>query len=286
MSTRHKQAPLFNQTVQISTGANGFLIIPMYVDHTSKTNHFITATLQIAQPNPNMIHDVKLFVMTGSQLIEWLLSLRFNNYFGDPIQCLYSNKQLPQHTYRSEVSESRSVCFLIDNRYSSVTSKTVDVSISEEWDESITSLDLVTTIPPHDDSIKQTVENLVITAKTDLKIITPYIDMSLISQLLSKHKDSINIQIITRSRSEFSNKGAKEAYNHINKNLGKNHRVNEHVHSRIIIRDSQEALVSSADLTQDSLLGQFNAGIVVSEPNIIRKLGDYFKRTWESSSVS
>jgi hypothetical protein len=51
-----------------------------------------------------------------------------------------------------------------------------------------------------------------------------------------------------------------------------NHRMNDLVHSRVIIRDNEEALVSSADLTQDSLLTQFKAGVLTTDATMIRSL--------------
>jgi len=284
MSTRHKRIPILEQTLGVTTGANGIRIIPRQIEHVGKSNHIINVNFQVLQPNPNMVHDIILYVLDELQLINWMLSLRFNNQFLDPVHYIYSSGQIKQGNYRKVISENEHLCFLLYNRYSTVTSKTVNLSIYEEWDESENPLDVVTTIPPHDDSLKQGVKNLISSSTTDLKIITPYIDMSLVLQILAKHNNGINIQIITRSRGEFSGKGPKEAFNHINRSIGKNHKTNEHIHSRIIICDGNKALVSSADLTQDSLLGQFNAGILVSEPDIIRKLLDYFKRTWDASS--
>ena len=286
MSTRHKQIPIIEQDFDVSTGANGIFLIPRQIDHGGKSNHFINVNFQVLQSNPNMAHDIRFYILNEQQLINWLLSLRFNNQFIDPPHYVYSSGKILQANHRMEISESIHLCFLFDNRYSTITSKTVKVSIYEEWDEPVNQLDVVTTIPPHDASLKQGVENLINSSTKDLKILTPYIDMSLISQLLTKHKAGVTIQVITRNRSEFSNKGAKEAFNHINKNLGKNHKTNEHIHSRLMISDGHKALVSSADLTQDSLLGQFNAGILVSESEIINKLLDYFKRTWDLSSIS
>ena len=150
-------------------------------------------------------------------------------------------------------------------------------------DESITALDVVTTIPPFDKSLSQDAERLLSNTSSDLKIITPYIDMTLVSELLKIHQQGIDIQIITRTRKEFSGKGAKEAFEHIHGTIS-NHRSNDLIHSRIIIRDSQEALVSSADLTQDSLIGQFNAGILTTDSNSVSKLLDYFKQVWNKST--
>lgn len=284
MSVRHKIIPLFEQTFNVSTGSNGMVLQPIEFGHVGKSNHSINVTFQVVQSNPNQVHDIKFYILNETDLITWLLSLRFNNNLNCPKHYVYSSGQKHQATHRLDISEDMRLCFLLDNRYSTLSSKTVNVSVYEEWDEPVNQLDVVTTIPPHDDSLKQSVESLINSSTKDLKIITPYIDMSLVSQLLAKHNNGVAIQIITRNRSEFSNKGAKEAFNHVNKSIGKNHKTNEHVHSRLIICDSHSALVSSADLTQDSLLGQFNAGILVSESEIIRKLMDYFKRTWDVSS--
>lgn len=199
---------------------------------------------------------------------------------------MYYSGQVISNNFRLSITSSRHIYFALDNRYSTLTAKQVSVSIHEEWDEQFSSLDLVTTMPPDDKSLNDDVIQMIERSKGNLKIISPYIDISFIAEILKKIKEGVNIQIITRTREEFIGKDKKASFDYISQNIQKNHRTNAYVHSRIIIRDSNEALISSADLTQDSLVGQFNAGIIVSESNVIKKLLDYFEKVWTRSSFA
>lgn len=284
MSNRHKQVQ-YNETFQVSTAAQGLRLIYRSIDHVGKVNHVLHGSFTVAQPNPNMIHDIKFCILDQLQFMNWLLYLvRTSSSFTIPSEYIYNSGQVPQGSFRIPISSNNTAYFILDNRYSTITSKEVTVSIYEEWDEQILSLDVVTTIPPEDKSLSEAVERIIGESKNDLKIITPYIDMSLITELLEKLRQGVNIQIVTRPINEFKGKDKKSASSYIRKYLDKNHKVNTDIHARMIIRDSVEALVSSADLTQDSLLAQFNAGIIVSDTNVIRKLLDYFNRVWARSS--
>lgn len=174
--------------------------------------------------------------------------------------------------------------FILDNLFSQARSKTVQVSVWEEWDETPSNLDLVTTTPPQDRSLSNDVKKMISSAKHSLKIITPYIDMLLVSELLEQQEKGLSIIIITRSKKEFSGKDTKTAFDHIHDALKQNHRANDLVHSRVLICDDTTSLVSSADLTQDSLIGQFNAGIILSDVSIINKLNSYFNQVWQKST--
>ena len=55
--------------------------------------------------------------------------------------------------------------------------------------------------------------------------------------------------------------------------------------AEMISRDETEAIVSSADMTQDSLLGQFNAGVLTSDKETIRKLIGFYTDVWNKSGT-
>lgn len=289
MSLRHKRVERFNDMIRIGTSTmNATHLIRLQIDHIGKDNHTVIGNFSVQQTQNNTALDIRFYILSEEQFISWVVeNLGKSVSFPHPKYVVFGNGNLAKmDNFQISITASYNMYLILDNRHSFSTLKNVKVSVIEEWDESTSSLDVVTTIPPHDTSLKQDVERLISSAREDLKIITPYIDMSLISEILQKHSNGVNIEIITRTKKEFTGKGAKEGFDHINKNLDKNHKTNEHIHSRIIIRDSQEALVSSADLTQDSLLGQFNAGVIVSEPSTITKLSDYFKNVWNKSSFT
>lgn len=295
MSTRHKNVELYNGTVTVGTGKNGLFIIYREIDHSGKTNHTLNIAYSVVQPTQESNHNIDFYVVEEKFLMNAFF-YRISNpppsgyadtTFPAPTDCLYmTNNRKINDSFTISITKSSHVYFVLDNKPSFTTKKNVDLSIFEEWDEVSSSLDVITTIPPYDKSLSQDAERLISSSSTNLQIITPYIDMTLISELLKKQREHKTIEIVTRTKKEFSGKGAKEAFEHVHNNFGKNHRTNELVHSRIIIRDSIEAIVSSADLTQDSLLGQFNAGVIVSDPILIKKLQDYFTNVWQKSTPS
>ncbi|MDZ7849882.1 MAG: phospholipase D-like domain-containing protein [Halodesulfurarchaeum sp.] len=52
------------------------------------------------------------------------------------------------------------------------------------------------------------------------------------------------------------------------------------LHSRMIIGDDSELLVSSADLTRDRLYDEFNAGIYTRDPDAVNEAIEYFDNIW------
>jgi len=286
MTTRHKQVEVVKDTLQVPTGIAGIKLTFYNVDHLGKNNHVIHGSFCVHQTNTDQIHDIKFYVLDELQLVNWFLMSMRSTYYSIINDCMYYSGQVISNNFRLGITSNSHIYFALDNRYSTLAAKQVSVSIHEEWDEQLSSLDLVTTMPPDDKSLNDDVIQMIERSKGSLKIISPYIDMSFIAEILKKIKEGVNIQIITRTRKEFIGKDKKASFDYISQNIQKNHRTNEYVHSRIIIRDSNEALISSADLTQDSLVGQFNAGIIVSESNVIKKLLDYFEKVWTRSSFA
>lgn len=291
MIDRHKKIQIFNDMIEVPASNNSIRFHSHKINHSNKANHRIWGEYIVAQPQGRKDLDIKFYILGGCQLGKWtLLHLGRSsgtNVIREPDDYLYSSSgRVSRDEFELDITNDVELFFVMDNHFSFVDSKSIKLSIWEEWDETLSKFDAVTTIPPFDQSLSNDVRRIISNAKNELKLITPYIDMSLISLLLEKNQKGLHIYVITRSRKEFSGKDAKQAFEHIHKNIGKNHRINELVHSRIIISDGNEALVSSADLTQDSLIGQFNAGILVSENNVIRKLNEYFEQVWKSSDLS
>ena len=54
----------------------------------------------------------------------------------------------------------------------------------------------------------------------------------------------------------------------------------KNIHSRLIICDSKEAIVSSADLDQKSLQGLINIGIKTSNYKLVKEIISFFDQAW------
>ena len=53
------------------------------------------------------------------------------------------------------------------------------------------------------------------------------------------------------------------------------------VHSRMVIIDDSEVLVSSSDLTRDQLYDEYNAGIWTSDKETVKKAIDFFENLFQ-----
>jgi hypothetical protein len=53
----------------------------------------------------------------------------------------------------------------------------------------------------------------------------------------------------------------------------------------MIIVDDKEALISSADLTRDQLIDEFNAGIWVRDKETVKRATEFFDNIWEESKT-
>jgi len=57
-------------------------------------------------------------------------------------------------------------------------------------------------------------------------------------------------------------------------------------HARMIIIDSKEVLISTADLTRDQLYDEFNAGIWSENPDTVHAAINFFENIWSDDNIS
>ena len=289
MPLEHKKSELMDDTFQSKPGHTNYQIFSFPIKHQGKTNHRVIYEFEVDQPDPTINHKMYCYIFSEHKLADWFLkNLTYTNS-GIPmnnLRHLGHSVEASKNSHEFSIKSDVRLYFIFVNWYISTITKNIHLKIFEEWDvekeneDKFEDSELFTTVPPYDKSLLQQSEKMINNATENLKIITPYIDMSLISLLLEKFDSGIHIRIITRSRNDFSGKSSKEAFDHLKRKLRENHKDNSLIHSRVIIKDESEILVSSSDLTQDSLLSQFNAGIVSRDTNIIQQLRDYFENVW------
>lgn len=285
MSERHKKIEIFNNTVVVSVQDKGLYFIPHVFNHEGKSNHKVWGNFSVSQLNPSQIHDIKFYFLGALQLADWLSYLvEKQSWYMEPQKFAYNSGKVIDGKFKKIIPRNAHAFFVLDNRFSTFAEKQVSVQIFEEWDEVPSSNDVVTTIPPQDKSLKAEVEDIIRESKTSLSIISPYIDMSLISDLLNKAQQRVLIQIVTRAKDEFKGKNKIESFNYLREHLARYHKTNNLVHSRIIIADGVKVLISSADLTQEGLDAQFNAGVVTTDRLVVRKVLEYFNTVWDKTS--
>jgi len=295
--TRQKKIKIFDRDISLGTILKKDPIVYHREEilNAGKINHKIHGSFTVNQTN-NSKDSIKFFILTDMQYLHWFQRMATTrpgvfaqlskNTITDPQEFLYSsNDALPQGSFDIQMDKENVIFFILDNAFSTLTSKIVRLTIWEEWDESILPLDVVTTTPPQDTSIEETIQNMILTAKKELKILCPHVDMFFVKPLLEQHDKGIKIYMITRGVSERTNsRENKQALKYIQEKLKTDHQVNPHIHSRIIIKDEIEALVSSADLTETSLKSHYNAGIILSDPTLVQKLLSYFNQAFRDSN--
>lgn len=137
----------------------------------------------------------------------------------------------------------------------------------------------------HVKKIHECIGQMLARAEKEIRIASPFIDMfyeELIN--LKQNSPELSIKIITRPKREIEGVRGKIAQNVVDL-LGiatkDNVLQSPILHSRIVIIDDSEVLVSSCDLTRDQLFDEFNAGIWTSEKEAVKEAIKYFENLFE-----
>ena len=124
-------------------------------------------------------------------------------------------------------------------------------------------------------------------AETEIKILSLYIGMMYEDIVnLAENNPNLSIKLITRPSKDIKGTRERIARNVLDllKMATKGDlKTNEILHARMIIVDDKEALISSADLTRDQLIDEFNAGIWVRDEETIKRARAFFDNIWEES---
>jgi hypothetical protein len=139
----------------------------------------------------------------------------------------------------------------------------------------------------HVKDIYAKVKRMLNSAEAEIKILSPYMDVMYEDIVdLAKNNPDISIKLVTRPSRDIQGmreRIAKNVLDLLKIATSGNLRTNEILHSRMIIVDGKEALISSADLTRDQLIDEFNAGIWVRDIETIKRATDFFDNIWKQS---
>lgn len=133
---------------------------------------------------------------------------------------------------------------------------------------------------PHAEDIHNKIRDMLSRARTEIRITSTFIDM-LYAEIIDLKRQNPNlvVKIITRPKREAKGertKVARKVIDSLNAATKGNVVELDLIHSRMVIIDDEEVLVSSADLTRDQLVDEFNAGIWTSDEEAIRKAIMFF----------
>ena len=139
----------------------------------------------------------------------------------------------------------------------------------------------------HVKEIYAKVRDMLNSAEAEIKILSPYMDVMYEDIVdLAKNNTGISIKLITRPSRDIQGmreRIAKNVLDLLKIATRGNLRTNEILHARMIIVDDKEALISSADLTRDQLVDEFNAGIWVRDEETVKRATDFFDNIWKQS---
>jgi len=127
-------------------------------------------------------------------------------------------------------------------------------------------------------------------AENEIRIISPYIDI-LYEEIINiiKNNENISIKIITRYKKDikgFRERIAKNVIDLLSVATKGQIVQSDIVHSRLIIIDEEELLVSSADLTRDQLYDEYNSGIWTRDKDAIKKSIEYFDNLYKHYKIN
>jgi hypothetical protein len=137
----------------------------------------------------------------------------------------------------------------------------------------------------HVKDIRNKLFEMLHSAEKEIRICSLFIDM-LYEELIGikNEKPYIDIKIITRPSKEIDGLREKIARNVLELlkiSTKGNLKQFELIHSRMIIIDEKELLVSSADMTYIGLIDEFNAGIWTKDHDTIIKAIEFFDNIWK-----
>lgn len=138
----------------------------------------------------------------------------------------------------------------------------------------------------HVRSIHNKYKEMFSSAQNEIRIISSYIDLMYEEITDLAKNQNVTIKIITRPAKDIKgtrNRIAKNVLDILKIATRGNIRKNDITHTRMIIIDDDELMVSSADLTRDQLFDEFNAGIWTKDKETVKNAIDFFENLWEES---
>ena len=282
MTSNHLISDTLEKTFRVGTQKFGLFFMPYFISHVGKNNHKLNLTFSVESSDSS--DDIMFFILNEQEFID-----SFSSYVGNLANNTYRTpKDSPffirttNYSYEIPVKDNGMIYLIFDNTHSTFTRKNIHLLISEEWDENIQPSNFVSIVPPENVSLKTEIETMIDESNESLYIISPYVDTLLINKLLQKFNQGIDVKIILTT--EKVDGISKDGLTQIRKYFPHNHKIVPNTHARILIQDQISILLSSADMNQKSLQVQYNAGIRMSDPFIIKKTLDFFELLWKKDS--
>ncbi len=138
----------------------------------------------------------------------------------------------------------------------------------------------------HIKQIHDKMVEMIKSAQKTVRVSTLYFDMLYENIIERAERENVEFKIVVRPRADI--KGVREKINKnvldiMNRSTKGNVRTNPISHSRLLIIDDKEVLVSTADLTRDQLFDEYNAGMWTRDTEVVVQAIDFFENLWNES---
>lgn len=143
--------------------------------------------------------------------------------------------------------------------------------------------DFLVTSPDNVSSVYGEIRSCLDKAKKEVLVCSPWITY-LTTEFKNFFKLDIDIKVIVNWREEDLASGITDWDKlRVLDKLGADIRYNNDLHAKMLIVDSKEAIISSANLTQRGLQVNYEAGVIIRKIEDVLQASEFFKGVWEES---
>ncbi|MEN4006800.1 MAG: phospholipase D-like domain-containing protein [Methanobacteriaceae archaeon] len=144
--------------------------------------------------------------------------------------------------------------------------------------------DFIVTTPNSTGTVYAEIRKNLAKAEKEVLICSPWI-----TYLVDEFKEinnQIDMKIITNFREEDVKSGITDIDKiRVLKKQGADIRYNNDLHAKMILIDSEIAIISSANLTRRGLSVNYEAGVIIKDQNHVKMALEFFKGVWEESEA-
>jgi len=247
-----------------------------------------TTSIDVFDENdiPELV-KVKDAISMKEQDIFVLLGVK--SYIPDLVHCFWQEHHYGLRLSFIGPSISKAVDESIKNHYTCFVETERDpvTVISGEYKTSVISKYTFVCNTMDDTALSNKIEEIIDKTEGGEVLVAGWVDSTGMRLLSSLTKRNVKFRVITHRPSASgkwqSPSDISDVFSKLVKEHTENIRVLPQLHTRLLISD-KEALVSTADLTKDSLGAKYEAGISTTDGSAIIKMKEFFEKLWEAST--
>lgn len=247
------------------------------VFHECKSNHEVSVSFKVLDPNKK----ISFYHMTTDGFEKYAFQANAIGSDLEPRTYIFQLKKVSGYdNYKIPIVQSTRLHFIFAKSGAFVPIK---LTIVESWESDNNTVGVLPGIPIMDNRLSKRIKQLIHESTTSLKIISPHTDLHLIEDISDAVKRGVDVKLIIRNEDHQNTAVTKQAFPRLQRVLGKNLKSNDKIHSRLIIRDTANAIVMSSDMEQNSLQNLINCGVEVFDSFPIGELNHFFDEIWRQS---